>query len=273
MLTLVFDLDDTMVPSAVRQLDCVNEVYRTGFTYTDFAEVKFSWLALLNKARGPDLPPSTQADLQLVFRKGRLLEQSAFAPDTYEVWLAQFKAWHQAGYRIVICTARGWHPEAAYLTQGLLKELNSYCEVVVVNHDDASKVAKLHATGIYPDLMVDDSPREIRAALSANIPVVMWNEHVWLRPKVLDDHAQTKRLHRASWMQVRPTWWIGEGLDLILQPMAASHKIRSGYQQALQARVNLANRVSRKILARTPPSLLQDELATLRILASPVEEL
>lgn len=273
MLTLVFDLDDTMVPSAPRQLACVNEVHQTGFTYTDFADANYSWLALLDKARGPDLPPSTQQDLQLVFRKGRLLEQSAFASGTYEVWLSRFKAWHEVGYKIVVCTARGWHPDAAYLTQGLLQELNSYCEVVVVNHDDSSKVAKLHATGIYPDLMVDDAPREIRAALSANIPVVMWNEHKWLRPGALDDHGSAKGLHVAGNMQTQPTYCVGPKLDCILDPIAASHKIRSGYQQALQARVNLANRVSRKILARTPPSLLQDELATLRILASPVAEL
>lgn len=267
MLTIVLDLDDTLVSSAPAQLECINQAYGTAFTHQDFEDAGWHWLDLLDRATVPLGHEASASDLRQAFLTGQLLEKSRFDSGCPEVWLNQFRAWQTVGHKIIICTARGWHPSAVYVTQNLLKELNLYCEVVVVAHDGLPKILKLHSMGIYPDLMVDDSPSEIRGAMKAGVPLIVWNSHSWVEEQPFRGSTYSGAFHQVRNMHHSPEEWLRRVINPALAPLAMSHALRSRNLHSLKTKADLAQRLARKVLSRAQPHLLKDELATLKVLA------
>lgn len=182
--TIVLDLDDTLVSSAFRQLECVlqsidpeglksREEHLTRFQ----KECDCHWLAFSGM---------TASQLQACFLEHKLLERSEWdKPYIFQAWLDAIAEWRSVGHKVIICTARAWHPDARQLTMQLLGPIAQMVSLIIVPHDHhASKVERLRVGGYSPAIFVDDNPKEIDSAQNAiePPPIVIWNKHSCVTP-------------------------------------------------------------------------------------------
>lgn len=172
MANIVFDLDDTLMSTARLLVAALNSLTGQAHNHNTLYSYDLSSVYLL--------PTDV---IQDCFRDQKSLEQVEWSGDQ-TVWNSHVWRWSEQGHNVVYCTARGWHPDAAAITdQHLMRVGETPCEVVIVPHGE-SKITALAHRGINPHVFVDDVYSHVIEAHHAGARSILfgqpWNHlNIW----------------------------------------------------------------------------------------------
>lgn len=173
MSTIVYDCDDVVANIRDNMAEVLSQLSGRNIHWGEWDTYD------LSKIYGINID-----DCLAAFLEHRVLERATLEPGARET----IRAVRDDGYRIVMLTARGWHPHGDSLTREWLAAHDIIVDELRVVPLHASKTAVMEDT--YVDFLVDDNPRHIidaEGVTHIRSPVLMsrpWNLDTDVRHRI-----------------------------------------------------------------------------------------